>query len=193
MKPIRFYLWLMAPLAAWVLGDALLSTWRAGLDLERMPTAMERLLLAAGLWSVRALPFGIVAGVLAAPLLTLLAAWLVRRTRTDSPLTLEAIPWLGVWLASWIGVLLLVWSGRMASASMLLFWSGSLGQALAVALAYRVQQTLRHEGVSRVPGAAVLSVGLAAQLLARWAWLVVLVIPGWAEWRAGRGRRPTRG
>ncbi len=193
MRPARLSCWLVAPVAVWVAGDGLLSTWRAGLNLQRMPTLVERLLLTAGMWSLQALPFAVILSLAAAPPLTLIAAWLIRPTRTRSPLTLEALSWLGMYLASLILALPLLWINRMPGALVLLFWSASVGQALSVALAYHVQKTLQLQGVSRVPGGVVLIAGVAAELLAHSAWLIVLLMPGLAEWRVMRRRRPTTG
>jgi hypothetical protein len=182
----------MAPLAAWMVGDGLLSVWRTGLELDKMPSLIERMLLTASLWSVRAQPFGALAGILITPALTLVAAWLLRPTRSKPPLTLEVVPWLFVWAGSLAAVVLIIWSGRTPSMALLLLWSASLGQALALAVAYRVQLVLHEDGVSTVPGSAVLWVGVAAQLIVQGAWLVALAVPGWAEWRVSARRRRTR-
>ena len=71
MKPSRFYVACLVPVVAWGAAEGLLSVWHSNLNLELMPSLPERLLLFTHLWLVRGVPFGVVAAVMAAPLVSL--------------------------------------------------------------------------------------------------------------------------
>jgi hypothetical protein len=159
----------MTVLAAWVLCTALLSRWLDHLDVQREPTMVERLLITADMWSMRAMPCAVGASVLAAPLLTLVA-WRGLSFEHQAPLLRECFPWAGLSFASWAAALVGASHGMPGNVAMLALWSGSFAQAVAGGTAAKVQASLHHRGLTRIPAWAVLGTTLALQLIWSWAY-----------------------
>jgi NADH:ubiquinone oxidoreductase subunit 6 (subunit J) len=137
------------------------------------------------------MPFMVIAGFLLPPVLTVVAAWLVRRGASGSFGVAEGATWLAVWLISWAAFLGLAGSDILGTWMLVLVWSGAVAQALLIAIAFREQTRLRRLGSTRVPGGVVLGVGIVLQVTTLWGGSVAAGIPllsGWVESR----RRPTK-
>jgi len=190
VRAARVYLGGAGILAAVLAVTALVRLWLGTLAPDRDLTVVERVLLAVSLWMSRALPFVVVATVLASPFLILPFAWLVRENRATQGVNPAPLVWYGIGAVSWAAGIVVAWREWSPMVGALLLWSGSLSWALSVAVAYRVQTRLHAEGWSRVRGGALLGVGvlLGATVWGNWACIVVAGFPVLVEWR----RRPTR-
>jgi hypothetical protein len=181
MKATRFYLTVVAPFAAWVSAEWLLSKWQAGLDVNRMLPLGARVLVSLHLLLVRWMPWAVVGAVVLGPLVTLVAAWRVLPSREGKPRILEAVPWLVLGVASWTIAFVLTATGAEPGAVIVLFWSAATADAVYLALSYRVQRQLHADGQSRISGAVLLVASIISQVTWRWASLAAAAIPAWVE------------
>ena len=185
MRPRTFYLSVVLPFA-WLAGAAeILRLFVGRIPGGRALTVLEETLVDASLFAVRAMPFAVVAGGLAAPLLTLIAAHFVRGIEDGRPWVKEALTWTGVFFASLTLLAFLLAFERVISLSVPLCWSFSAAYALVVAVSYQAQLALVARGRSRLPGAVLLWFGT---IFFFWGLLVVII-----PFLAGRGAREARG
>lgn len=192
MRPAGLYAAVVGFIALWVGGNALGGWWAAQVNPAVQLPLFERALLQGTLLSARTLPFIVIAGFLLPPVLTLVAGYVVRPGREGAFEIREALGWLALWVASWGAFLVLTRADVFSRWMLVLVWSGGVSQALLVAIAFREQQRLRQEGVTRIPAEVVLGLGVLLQVLTFWGGFVAAGIPllsGWANPR----RRPTTG
>ena len=186
MSARSFYACVVGAAATWFAVDAVIAHWMLGLPAERAPRPWEAALVAAALWSIRAMPFGIVAAVVATTPLVLIAVFFVGRKQ--EPTMKQAWLWFGAALVSLVGtvaIALPVFELAMKF-GLVLLWSFAAAHALCVAVAYRIQKHLRVEKRSKVPEWVVLVIGLVPQA---GLWPLVPAIPAFEVWRARRRTR----
>lgn len=189
MKAWWIYTAIIAALVAWLVSTKALSSWSMSLPLdERAPSTVEAMLIGVGLWSARAMPFVVVASVVAVPFLALAFAWLVREHPSARRVNVEPLAWFGVGILSLASAGLAIWRDWAPQLAMLFLWSGAVSLALSIALAYMVQKRMHAQGDTRIPPGAFLAGALVVAVGAPWATLFMILFPTWVEWR----RRPTR-
>jgi hypothetical protein len=144
---------------------------------------VQRTLLAGHMAGVRAMPFAILAGVIATPFLTLLAAALLKPDLRGRAGMAAALPWVAVLVGSLLALFGLLAAGRPVQLALPLFWCVAAAHAILVGIAFRAQQALRARGVTRVAGSFVLGLGLALQLALLLPGVLVTLVPLVSGWR----------
>jgi hypothetical protein len=186
MRARSFYACVVGVAATWFAVDAVLVRWALALPGYLAPRPWQQALLAVARWSMRAMPLGVVAAVVAIAPLVLISVFLVGRK--EEVAIKQAWLWYGVALLSWAGALALVLRAAESGTNLalVLFWSFAAAHALCVAVAYRIQRQLRTEGRTTVPEWVVLVIGLIPQV---GLWPLVPAIPAFEAWRARRRTR----
>jgi hypothetical protein len=189
MKARSLYGWAVAPVALWLTASTLLGLHLHNLDSESVIGPLNRVLISGQAWTLRLLPFVVIAGVLLGPILTIVVV-VVGRRGTSMQSRRALLPWVFVTLVSWAGSLVTMLTMSSPGVFVLLAWSGLVSQALVVGIAFLAQSRLHRQGVSRIPPWVVLAGGGILQLTFVWPAFLVGGIPFLAR-LASEGKGPS--
>jgi hypothetical protein len=189
MKPRTFFVAVMSPFLLWVALSALLSGWAKTLPDDRLLSVVERTLITGLHAGARGMPYAILAAAGATPVLTLLAAVLVKPSLRGRAGMSAALPWVGVFAGTMSTLFALLAAERAAELALPVMWCLATTESILVVIAFRAQAALRTQGISRVPGWIVLGVGIVLQIALLWpAALLLMLVPVISGWRQLEGR-----
>jgi hypothetical protein len=162
IRPRTFYLLALLPSTVLAATRELLELWIFGFLTEQRPlTRLEELGVEVWHRSIYVMVFVPVAGALAAFLLPLLAARIVRRPPAGRGWIGRAALWIAVLFLSFAGLVAVLHLGLRVSIAVVLVWSISTAHALAVATIYHAQVALVAQGRSQISGDTLLWFGSA--------------------------------
>lgn len=177
---------IMTPMVLWTGVMAAIGAWAASLSDYQQPEGIGQLLFAAWAWNARMMPMAIVLTVVAAPLVSLAAAWILRRAEALPFRTRDVLFWCVAYVILAATALFAVLASLNTSLIVILFWATCAAQAVAIALAYRTQRDLHESGATGIPGYVVLWVGVFLQIESPWFGFVVAAVPLLCRWWSAR-------